>query len=59
MSAECKSFDYLMMSLCLDFHKRASCSGYLFRSFVNIENSLDGFENYVLDWQFWKIVIKF
>jgi GNAT superfamily N-acetyltransferase len=45
MSAECKSFDYLMMSLCLDFHEKTSCSGYLFRNFVNIENSLDGFEN--------------
>ncbi|URZ04314.1 hypothetical protein CLROS_028100 [Clostridium felsineum] len=43
-SAECKSYDSLFMSLCLDFHKKASCSGYLFRDFYDTEISLSGFE---------------
>ncbi|OOM81601.1 GNAT family N-acetyltransferase [Clostridium sp. BL-8] len=45
IAAECKSFDYLLMSLCLDFNKKAFCSGYLFRNFVNVKNSLNGFKN--------------
>jgi GNAT superfamily N-acetyltransferase len=45
ISAESKTFDYLLMSLCLDFNKKALCSGYLFRNFVNVKNYLVGFDN--------------
>ena len=45
VAAECKSFDNLLMSLCFDLHKKASCTGYLFREFTNTEYLLNGFDN--------------
>ncbi len=36
-AAECKSYDHLLMSLCLDHHKKADCTAYLFRDAVKVE----------------------
>jgi hypothetical protein len=40
VSAECKTYDHLLMSLCFDFHKKAACSIYLFRHDTDIKYSL-------------------
>ncbi len=45
VAAECKSYDNLLMSLCFDYHKKASCNAYLFRDDSVISYSLSGFEN--------------
>lgn len=45
VAAEAKSFDYLLMSLCLDFKKNSSCTGYMFRNFNNVDSSLSTYEN--------------
>lgn len=44
-TAECKSFDHLLMSLCLDFHKKASSSAYLFREYADMKDSLSTIGN--------------
>ncbi|MBZ9687458.1 GNAT family N-acetyltransferase [Clostridium estertheticum] len=44
-SAEAKSFDHLLMALCLDFKKNSSCTGYLFRDFNNVNCSLSIYDN--------------
>lgn len=45
VAAESKSFDNLLMSLCLDFNKKAYCTAYLFREYNNKECLLSGFDN--------------
>ena len=40
VASECKSFDYLLMSLCFDFHKKTACSAYLFRDNTDVKYSL-------------------
>jgi GNAT superfamily N-acetyltransferase len=44
-SAEAKSFDYLLIALCLDFKKNSSCIGYLFRDFNDVDCSLSIYDN--------------
>lgn len=44
-TAEAKSFDYLLMALCLDFKKNSSCTGYLFRDFNNVNCPLSTYDN--------------
>jgi GNAT superfamily N-acetyltransferase len=44
-SAEAKSFDYLLITLCLDFKKNSSCTGYLFRDFNDVDCSLSIYDN--------------
>jgi GNAT superfamily N-acetyltransferase len=39
-AAECISFDYLLMSLCMDFHKTACCSAYVFRDDTDVDYHL-------------------
>lgn len=36
VAAECKTYDYLLMSLCHDFQKRAEGSAYLFRDYIEV-----------------------
>lgn len=43
-AAECKTYDYLLMSLCFDFHKKAVCSAYLFRDDADVKYSLSPLE---------------
>lgn len=45
VAAESKTYDHLLMSLCLDFHKEAACDAYLFRDSNEVKYSLDTFEN--------------
>ena len=45
LAAECKTFDYLLLSVCLDFHKKLSCTGYLFRDYIKIDYELNGYDN--------------
>ncbi|HEY5562295.1 MAG TPA: GNAT family N-acetyltransferase [Clostridiaceae bacterium] len=45
LAAECKTFDHLLMSLCLDFHKKSSCTAYLFRDYIRADYSLIGYDN--------------
>ena len=45
VAAECISYDYLLMSLCFDFHKKAACSAYVFRDDTEVEYSLSSMEN--------------
>ena len=45
VAAECISYDYLLMSLCFDFHKKAACSAYLFRDDTDVKYSLSSIEN--------------
>ena len=45
VAAECKSFDYLPMSLCFDFHKKATCSAYLFRDDTDVKYSLNSIKD--------------
>lgn len=45
IAAESKSYDNLLMSLCFDFHKKATCTAYLFRDDTDVKYSLSGFEN--------------
>lgn len=47
VSAECKSFDHLLLSLGCDFNKKAICTGYLFRDYINVTNSLNGFDDII------------
>jgi GNAT superfamily N-acetyltransferase len=42
VAAESKTFDHLLMSLCLDFHKKAACSAYLFRDVNDTEHLSSG-----------------
>lgn len=37
-AAECKSYDHLLMSLCLDYHKKSACSAYLFREVTKVQD---------------------
>jgi RimJ/RimL family protein N-acetyltransferase len=45
VAAESKSFDSLLMSLCFDYHIKASCSAYLFRDDTDIKHLPSGLEN--------------
>lgn len=45
VAAECKSFDYLLMSLCFDFHKKATGSAYLFRDDTEVKDSLSAIKD--------------
>lgn len=45
IAAECVTYDHLFMSLCLDFHKKASCSAYVFRDYIDVEEPLSSFDN--------------
>lgn len=45
IAAESKTYDNLLMSLCLDYQKKASCNAYLFRDDTDIKASSSGFEN--------------
>jgi RimJ/RimL family protein N-acetyltransferase len=45
VAAESKSFDSLLMALCFDFHKKATCNAYLFRDDTDVEYLPGGFEN--------------
>lgn len=43
--AECISFDHLLMSLCMDFHKTACCSAYVFRDDTDVNYHLSSIRN--------------
>lgn len=45
VATESKTYDYLLMSLCADFQKRAECNAYLFRDDSEVKYSLCGFNN--------------
>lgn len=45
IAAECKTFDYLLMSVCLDFQKKLSCTGYLFRDYTKVDYKLNGYDD--------------
>lgn len=47
IAAESKSYDNMLMSLCLDYHKKASCNAYLFRddTDIDIKHLSSKFEN--------------
>jgi GNAT superfamily N-acetyltransferase len=45
VAAECISYDYLLMSLCFDFHKKATCSAYVFRDVIDVKYSLRSVKN--------------
>lgn len=45
VAAECKSYDQLLLSLCFDHQKRASCNAYLFRDDTDVKHLSDGYEH--------------
>ncbi|MBP1926509.1 hypothetical protein J2Z76_002378 [Sedimentibacter acidaminivorans] len=45
VASESKSYDNLLMSLCFDYHKKASCNAYLFRDDTDTKYSTIEFEN--------------
>jgi predicted acetyltransferase len=45
VAAECLTYDHLLMSLCLDFHKKANCSGYIFRDDANMQCQINSCGN--------------
>jgi hypothetical protein len=45
VSAECKTYDHLLLSLCFDFHKEAEGSAYLFRDYMDKNFPVNEYEN--------------
>lgn len=45
IAAESKTFDNLLLSLCMDFNIKAYCTAYLFRDFTKKACSPNGFDN--------------
>lgn len=44
-SAECITYDHMLMSLCFDFQKKSSCSAYVFRDNIEVNYSLNMYDN--------------
>jgi GNAT superfamily N-acetyltransferase len=45
VSAECITYDHMLMSLCFDFQKKSSCSAYVFRDDIDVKYSLSTYED--------------